>query len=420
MTTHRIGRLRIRPGPGPDSADRARRLARVACDRLGHELDRALAGAPEDHHLDVDRIVVRIPVDPRELDDDALALLWASLIRDAVAAFPAARGEVAGDPLGDRPAAVSADEPAALAAALLAWAKDSVPPPEPVLARLRSSAGLLTAALALLPQSWREPARGLMIGSGPAAPGPDWTAAVTAEPAGSADGRPTPPTHRHSTSRSRRPAATADRAMTDPPPSPPGDAAVPPSPLRSQRMPSPQQVPPPQQGAVPRSAAPMSAYGGLALLFVRLRPLLERATAEETNRDPVAVRTAVLALVANAQDPELALPDALVRLLAGDPDWRRPALAAPMVLADPASATEAADDALRAFARDLPGFGRSTPQFVRDEWVRRGGTLLQDGSEVLLHLGRRPLDLVLDRLPYPTGALRFPWTPTVLVGWEAP
>jgi hypothetical protein len=39
---------------------------------------------------------------------------------------------------------------------------------------------------------------------------------------------------------------------------------------------------------------------------------------------------------------------------------------------------------------------------------------------VLLHLGRRPLDLVLDRLPYPTGALRFPWTPTVLVGWEAP
>jgi hypothetical protein len=128
----------------------------------------------------------------------------------------------------------------------------------------------------------------------------------------------------------------------------------------------------------------------------------------------------MLALVANAQDPGLARPDALVRFLAGDPDWRRPTPAAPAVLADPASAAEAADDALRAFARDLPGFARSTPQFVRDEWVRRSGTLLADGSEVQLHLGRRPLDLVLDRLPYPIGAFRFPWTPTVLVGWVPP
>lgn len=156
----------------------------------------------------------------------------------------------------------------------------------------------------------------------------------------------------------------------------------------------------------------MSAYGGLALLYVRLRPALERAPGP----DELTARLAVLAHAA-AEEPELALADPLVRLFAGDPDWRVPRPAAPVPV-DPA-VIETAAGVLRAFAGDLPGFGGSSPGFVRDEWVTRSAILLEDGPDVLLRLGRRPLDLMLDRLPYPVGVFRFPWTPTVFVGWEA-
>ncbi len=55
---------------------------------------------------------------------------------------------------------------------------------------------------------------------------------------------------------------------------------------------------------------------------------------------------------------------------------------------------------------------------MRFHWIDRRALLVVDEDAVLLRLEHRPLDLVLDRLPYPIGALRLPWTPTLLVGWE--
>lgn len=415
MTTHRVDRLRIRPGPG--AATRAGRLARIAHTHLGRELDRALDGVAGP--LVVDQVVVRFPMDPSELDDDALAMLWAALIRDAVNATPAANRSAPPDHVDTEPN--SADSPSgdvvALAAVLLAWAESAVLPPELVLVRLRSSAPLLDEVIGLLPALWRQAALDMVAGSQKIMP-----AAVAAEdPAAPASDAPTPgpPGENPSgTSTSSQPATRAG-STTASPPSPPTErsttppvstppVSTPPRPASTSLSPA-SASPGTAQPDPGMPAVPVSAYGGLVLLYVRLRPVLDQEI-------PLDTRLAILALVAD-EDPDLALADPLVRLLAGDPDWQAPRVAAPVRL-DPA-VEDTADGVLRAFARDLPGFGRSTPGFVRDQWVRRAAVMLDDGPDVLLRLGRRPLDLVLDRLPYPVGVFRFPWTPTLVVGWEA-
>ena len=77
---HRVGRLRIRPGPGPDAAARARRLRDVAHRLLGAELDHALADLPDDR-VDIGELTVRLELDPTATDEHTLAVLWADLIR---------------------------------------------------------------------------------------------------------------------------------------------------------------------------------------------------------------------------------------------------------------------------------------------------------------------------------------------------
>ncbi|WP_173163708.1 contractile injection system tape measure protein [Phytohabitans suffuscus] len=203
------------------------------------------------------------------------------------------------------------------------------------------------------------------------------------------------------------PPATPDRAGT-----PPGTPAA--------TVPLDARPPAAPYGRAPRPVAaggvPASTVGGLVLLYPWLGGYCAAAERLVPEAGPVPARRAALALLAGA-DPA----DPLVRLLAGDPDWAgtgAPALADP----EPAVA-EALEPAavLAAFAGLLPGFAASTPGYVREQWVRRPAALLRDGGDtVLLRLGRRPLDLVLDHLPYPLGAVRLPWTPRIGVGWEAP
>src|SRR6185436_3755381 len=80
--THTVDRVRIRPGAGPRAASTGRRLARVAGQHLGPALDRALVDVDDD--LIVERVTVTFPADPDELDDEAVAMLWASLVRDSL------------------------------------------------------------------------------------------------------------------------------------------------------------------------------------------------------------------------------------------------------------------------------------------------------------------------------------------------
>ena len=161
----------------------------------------------------------------------------------------------------------------------------------------------------------------------------------------------------------------------------------------------------------------MSSWGGLVLLHYRLRPYLERAVEAEPDLAAAVVRTAALNLVVG--DPAVAA-DPLVALLSERPDWRDVVEPDPFVWRNPTEATDRAERLLRDFAGDLPGFGASSGDFVREQWLRRRALLLEDPPAVLLTLEPRPLDLVLDRLPYPIGALRLPWTPPLVVGWERP
>jgi hypothetical protein len=168
-------------------------------------------------------------------------------------------------------------------------------------------------------------------------------------------------------------------------------------------------------GAVDLSSA--SRVGGLVLLSPWLADLCRDLTERHRDLDPVTVRRHALAALAAPSDPAAA-EDPLVRLLAGD---RAPAVAqarSPLApVPDPEGLARAAEEVLARFAGLLPGFERSTPGFVRGEWIARAGLLDTEASPARLSLQRRPLDVVLHRLPFPVGLFRLPWTPPVAVRW---
>lgn len=415
-THHVVDRVRIRPGSGPRAPARARRLARIAYERLPGTLERALAGVEKD--LVIESLTVTFPVDPDELDDEAVAWLWASLVRESVdrARTPARSGlaDVDGH-TGPTPGAGSAapwaataggagpaDDPTCADAseALLRWVRDDVRPPESLLLALLHRADLLGQALDRVAEPWRTAARERVLRHAtPAQP----SAGTPAEPAAAAV------------------PVSEGTAVVDPPSVGTALHVGPATPAGREHDPRGRLT-----GAgrgelrqVPRDAGPtpISRHGGLVLLHYRLRGLLEEAVAAEPGGDEgyqIAVRSTLLALVTGEED---ARDDPLVRLLAGDPDWAAPAALTPYRFHDPAAAREHAETVLRAFAGDLPGFAASTAAFVREQWLRRGALLVEDRNAVLLTLERRPLDLLLDRLPYPIGALRLPWTPPLFVGW---
>ena len=410
---HTVDRVRIRPGVGPRATTTARRLARVAGQHLGPALDRALADVDDD--LTVERVTVTFPADPDELDDEAVAMLWASLVRNSLERIRTTRHPPAvqvGSEYADRddpdpqgPPPPDAQDLTTVVGALQRWARDGTAPTPTELELAVGRADLADRALTELPHSWRALVRQLLDQAAAAAPA---TTPGTAAPH-PADAEPPP----NSTARrGTRPAAPGQPAREA------NDTSV--QPPAAQRpahasYESPVRPPATQTGA---ARVAVSSWGGLVLLHYRLRPYLEQAADSESDFDPLEVRIAALALLL---DEPGSAADPLVRLLAGDPDWSTsPDDPQPVPLRDRTAATARAELLLQDFAGDLPGFGRSSAGFVREQWVRRRARLLEDPPAVLLTLERRPLDLVLDRLPYPIGALRLPWTPPLFVGWERP
>jgi len=413
-SAHAVDRVRIRPGAGPHASTIGRRLARVAGQYLGPALDRALVGIDDD--LTVERITVTFPADPEELDDEAVAMLWASLVRESLERVRTVRQlpevqDGATDAHRDSPDPQRHPQPDAqelmtVVGALQRWARDGTPPTSSELELAVGRAGLADRALAELPHSWRALARQLLDQAAAAATAsaPGTTAPHPADaepPSDTTAGRRAHPAALGRSGRKANGAPMQPLAAEQPTSAPHG---------------SPEVLPPEARTGGPQAAG--SSWGGLVLLHYRLRPYLEKTADSEPGLDPLEVRTAALALLVDDLE---ATVDPLVRLLAGHPDWSTsPDDPNPVVWRDRTVAAARADRLLQDFASDLPGFGASSPGFVREQWVRRRALLFEDPPAVLLTLERRPLDLVLDRLPYPIGALRLPWTPPMFLGWEKP
>jgi hypothetical protein len=158
----------------------------------------------------------------------------------------------------------------------------------------------------------------------------------------------------------------------------------------------------------------VTSVGGLVLLWPWLGGFLERAAADHADLDDVAVRR--LALARLVPDLDGADHDDLVRFLAGD-NLEEPA--APLDrngLQD--EVDDDADGVLRAFGAVLPGFERSSLDYLRRELVRRPGLLDVDAEPARLVLPTMPLDPVLTFLPFPLGIVRLPWTPALAIDLE--
>lgn len=433
MTDVVVDRLRIRGG-GPHG----RRLAGIAARLLPDALERACADLPDAR---LGRLVVALDLDPAEYDDETLATLWASRIRvaaiDAGArpvprAGPVPRATGGGAQPAAPPAAGAAglpEGPRAVAHALAAvrgWLASGRPPAGAT--RLLRVLGSPVGAAAVLAGLRPEESAALLALLGGARPAPGGGAAGAAV---SGAGPAVPQAATPGPGRGAMPAgsgAATGRASVvgaqsavlgaggAPPPTPVLVASAAAALLADP-------APPAVAAGTAADVGSVTTVAGLALLYPWLAEHCERARALHPALDPVAVRRLALALLADPGQPWL-VADPLVLLLAG----AAPATAAPATAADPstplaplapldaaAEVERSAERVLASFAALLPGFARSTPAFVRAEWVARIGDLAVGTDPVRLVAQRRPLDLVLSGLPYPLGLLRLAWSPVVAV-----
>ncbi|KRF46542.1 contractile injection system tape measure protein [Terrabacter sp. Soil810] len=398
MTDVAVDVLRLR-GPG------AQRLARVAATTLPAALDRALADVG-DVRLDHVRVTLDLSVD--DYDDETLAWLWADAIRTQVLA--GGRGGLvvaeAGVDAAPSPTAPSGRSTLDVVAAARRWVAASEPGPVDVPA----------AVLALAdPQSAAE-ARARMSE-------PEWLAVIAVLTSALAS------------------QTVPGRAAAAPEISPvlwaPGTDASVPAAGPAESLPGRRETPPPTGSTgphheaevlarlaavaqvAPESGAPvaladLTRAAGLVLLYPWLADHCRRAEALHPALDPVDVREAALAAVADPDDPTLA-DDPLVRILAGRPLSHDVGPRVRMPLSGAREIAESAGGVLAGFAALLPGFERSSEAFVRASWVARAGLLDTDHDPVLLTAATQPLDVLLPRLPYPVGLLKLPWSPPVAV-----
>jgi hypothetical protein len=158
----------------------------------------------------------------------------------------------------------------------------------------------------------------------------------------------------------------------------------------------------------------LTRAAGLVLVYPWLADHCRRAMALHPTLDQVDVRETALAAVVSGDDPSL-VDDPVIRLLAGRTTPAGGADHERMPLAHSDEVVESARGVLAAFAAMLPGFQRSSAEFVRDSWVARLGLLDLDRDPPLLIAVTHPLDVVLPRLPYPVGLVKLPWSPPLSV-----
>lgn len=402
-----IGSLRLR---GP----LAGRLARVAATALPAALDAALAGYPDGQ---VDAVSVPFTVDPG-LDDATIAVLWAEAIRAAV-------HEVLGPPVPEEVARHSPPPgpgwhlptPADAVHASLAWLaggarRDAVPRD----AWLVSHPLLADECRRLLGGQWEVVVAALAGTVG----GPSGAAARTSSEAGTSGPRPSqdagggarPDAH----PTPAEPAAGTPTGRTASEPLDPRVAGTDPA-HRAQvaaDLARASTVADLLDGSTPTAidTSLITTAAGLVLLYPWLADHCRAAEDLHPGLDPAEVRIrALAALVATDLTGPADLADPLVVRLAGlDHPVDHPA-----PLRRQREVVESADAVLRSFAALLPGFGGSSPQFVRREWVRRTGLLDEHHDPVRLTAATRPLDVVLDHLPYPLGLFALPWCPPLAV-----
>ncbi|HSF97387.1 MAG TPA: contractile injection system tape measure protein [Ornithinibacter sp.] len=414
-----IGVLRLR---GPHAG----RLARVAATALPAALDAALAGYPDGR---VDAVSVPFPVDAGS-DDATIAALWAEAIRAAV------HDELGRPVIGPRafaplPPAAGWTPPTATDAVLasLSWvAGGARPDAVPRDAWMVGHPLLVDECRHLLGGRWAVVVAAL---AGPVAgrsattprpssePGPRGLGTVRGD---DGDGLPRGP----GTSRD-----AGDDTRTDPHATPGEPAAGPPT-ARTASGP----VAAPGTGPSPAHRVELAAdlalastvadlldettptvvdttllttAAGLVLLYPWLADHCRAAVALHPGLDPAEVRARALAVLVSADG--IHGDDPLVRRLAG---LDRP-VEHPVGLTHEEELVASADAVLRSFAALLPGFERSSPDFVRREWVSRVGLLDEHPDPVRLTAATRRLDIVLDHLPYPLGLFALPWCPPMTV-----
>jgi hypothetical protein len=164
----------------------------------------------------------------------------------------------------------------------------------------------------------------------------------------------------------------------------------------------------PDSGAVELDTVTSAA--GLCLLYPWLADVCRAAMDLQPGLDEVAVRAHALAAIVDPADLGL-LADPLVTFLAGGIEPLDAQAALPR--ADDVRAI--AEQALLSFASLLPGFGESSPEFIRSEWILRAGLLDRDLDPARLTAATHPLDVVLGRLPYPLALFRLPWSPALMM-----
>lgn len=411
MTDLVVDRLRIR---GP----RARRLAQVAARHLPAALEAALADIDD---LTLGTLAVRLDLDPADYDGETLAVLWAAAIRTEVLAAggrtsrPAAHCP-APTPAVARRGAMShpVAEIATVAQAWLGHASDAGSPPPalpPAMLSLTDPAVADAVASALGRDRWTQLLARMALALGLNRGRPD---GVPPSPrnghrgSGTTDGDPVSGGSPQPKDSGSDPSDGPDRpARSDAQPGAEGDAAHARAVEVARRL---EVVAELTAGREDHDLAALTQVAGLVLLWPWLADLCREAERLHPNSTPHLVRASALALLADPDRPEL-VADPFVRLLAGVPEGRdvdstRDPLRG---LAEPADLT------LRDFAGLLPGFGTSSPRFVRDQWVLRLGLVDASATPAALVAATHPLDVLLTALPYPVTLFKLPWSALVSV-----
>ncbi|MFI6567439.1 contractile injection system tape measure protein [Streptomyces sp. NPDC050534] len=404
MTDVAVDTVRLR---GPH----ARRLAAVAARALPTALDRALADVDDVH---VDEVVVTLDLDVTAYDDETLAVLWADAIRTQVlAARPDPKPDAAPRTPMRHPTVTRALGPMDVLAGIRALGATG-PGPGTILPRavLMLADPLTARAVADVagPDEWASLLR--MLTRTLRLPGPDQNSpgqvpVAPADPAEAVPARLLPAPESTVPGAQELTADEADVATEQVElPYRPG-AVLDVLDVLARLV---------DEHATTVEAAAVTRVAGLVLLYPWLAEHCRRAQDLHPGLDGLDVREAAVAAIIDSDDPALA-DDPLVGLLAGRRSPRPGGIRLPLPRRE--EVAESAVQLLMSFAALLPGFGRSSPGFVRDSWIARFGVVDVDRDPALLIAAAHPLDVVLARLPYPVGLIKLPWSPPLAVQFRS-